>query len=95
MCKNVHSSAVDNINADIEQLGGPVDLILIHWPCSTTEQSAAVYVCKSILARRVSSCCAASSCLQFVNHESVCRIMCVLLCRPLHSTHTHTHTHTQ
>ena len=42
-CSEAPGSAADNIAADIEQLGGPVDLILMHWPCSTHEQTAAVY----------------------------------------------------
>ena len=38
-----NGSIIDNIAKDIEILGRPLDLLLLHWPCDSIEQTEAAY----------------------------------------------------
>eukprot|EP00035_Acanthoeca_spectabilis_P014041 m.265363 g.265363 ORF g.265363 m.265363 type:complete len:301 (-) comp16033_c0_seq3:2087-2989(-) len=42
-CPNKHEDPAGDINEDIRLIGGEVDLLLLHWPCTTMDETVAVY----------------------------------------------------
>jgi len=40
---NLNGTMAQNVQRDLDILGRPVDLLLLHWPCNTLEQTLAAY----------------------------------------------------